>query len=53
MHPVNIITSTWDLLSSSFCVAPLDLLGFDELLLADETGQRRGRQDKITFTYMA
>jgi hypothetical protein len=53
MHPVNIITSTWHLLSSSFCVAPLDLLGLYELFTANEAGQRRKTHDKITFTYMA
>jgi hypothetical protein len=53
MHPVNIITSTWDLLSSSFCVATLGLLVLNELLIADETGQCPGTHDKIAFTVMA
>ncbi len=53
MHPVNIITSTWDLLSSSFCVTTLDLFGLNELLLADETGLRPWTHDKIAFTVMA
>jgi hypothetical protein len=53
MHPVNIITSTWDLLSSSFCVATLDLLGLVGLFIADEAGPRRKTHDKINFTYMA
>jgi hypothetical protein len=53
MHPVNIITSTGHLLSSSFCAAPLDLLGFSGLLLADEAGLRRKTHDNIAFTGMA
>ena len=58
MHPVNIITSTWHLLSSSFCVAPLDLLGLGELFTANEAGHSGRRMTRLplhtwrNFLYM-